>query len=367
MTINTSELSDDQVGLTVSNMEIIHKIQGLVEEHGLSDSIRNLITNEDSLNHIIDLESIETCVESLTNISRQLTNCDLEHSIVDNGIGVMSNVNLKSNCPIAYLSKSTNDRLAMSLIHDKEANTNIKKHNNDYLLHTTKDIEKHNNLSIDYDNLDKDVLSDIYNIGTESVKEVTKKYVLQPGDIVLFSEFTTIDSIQNVFTALGTFSKFTHVGIVVEKENKIYLLDATSHKGIALTSPNRYGLNNVYICIRRCSRPKLFVYEKSRTCKKFLDEVVGKEFAAASKFLRAVFGAMPVLGNNKAKKERLFCSEVVALLLKRLGLLNVKSITKNSATFTPKDFYNMRISGYDKPLAVKGRNIFTSDYNKVYK
>ena len=255
----------------------------------------------------------------------------------------------------------------MSLIHDKDPNTDIKKHNNGYLLHTTKEIEKYNNLTIDYDNISEDILKDIYNVSTENVKEITRKYVLEPGDIILFSEFTTIDSIRNLAIVLGTFSRFTHVGIVVQKEGKVYILDATGHKGIALTSPNRYGMNDKYICLRRCSSPKLFIYEKSRVCKKFIDDFVGKEFAYASKLLRAIFGPMPIIGNNKAKKNRLFCSETVGLFLKKLGLLNVNDVVENSATFAPKDFYNMKISHYGKPLASKGKNIFTDDYNKVYK
>ena len=367
MTIETNELSEVQIVQSVSDGTIIHRIYGLVKEHGLSDSIVKLITNEDSLYGHINVESVELCLEDLKNVFGKLTRHHLRHSLTEEGVGINSIIDLEKNCPIDYLDKSTNDRLAMSLFHDKDSNTNIVKHNNGYLLHTTKDINQNTNLTIDYDNLPIETLNDIYNVSLEGVREIRGKYRLEPGDIILFSEFRSIDNFQNIGIVLGTFSKFTHVGIAVKKDGKIYILDATSNKGIALTSPNRYSMNDKYICLRRCTSPKLFIYEQSRVCKKFIDEFVGKEFAESKKFLRAVFGAIPIIGNNTAKKDRLFCSETVGLLLKKLGLLNAKDAVKNSATFAPKDFYNMKISHYDKPMMSRGKNIFTEDYNKIYK
>ena len=64
----------------IDTIEILHGIAEMVHEHGLSESIINFIIKEDTLKNILDVESNDTCIDQLNDISIKLIDHDIKVS-----------------------------------------------------------------------------------------------------------------------------------------------------------------------------------------------------------------------------------------------------------------------------------------------
>ena len=177
---------------------------------------------------------------------------------------------------------------------------------------------------------------------------------LSNGDIVLFSYRGA--SIISLLVKLLTRSHFTHIGVVLEREGVGYkeIIEAIYEHGRFVQPQVKLRrlddkLENYQgdVYVRR-----LFVARDSQfeqRLNKAVQELVGRPFEGQPmQLLTCVFWAL-----QRQTNERVFCSELVAIIYQKLGLI---STHVSPARFTPGHFSQsmyLRHSALGQPMRVK--------------
>jgi len=346
----------------VTDIENINLLIEEVKAEGMSPSLENFISSEENLSQLARCDLADNCLKDLKSVSNNLNSLNLEIDIIKDQQRFFIKNKVQKNHIFNYINKDENNLFFQIVEQSFDSNITILKEDSGYVIKSLRDIEADETLSLNFNTISPDIIKECFGVSTESIS-VVSKLDLQAGDIIIFSEFTKFKKLANVFTVLLTRSIFTHVGIVVKNQNKLWMFDATMDNGVKLTSVLKYGLNEKYICVRRCSTPEMFNCEKNKDTKDFIKKYLGAEFASFTKFTRAIFGNTIVLGNRKVSPNKVFCSELLAMLLQSHGLLSLSNMKRSSATFTPKMFFSLKITNFKKPLFLRGKGILISKYD----
>lgn len=167
---------------------------------------------------------------------------------------------------------------------------------------------------------------------------------LKTGDIVLFSGKGGLSAGIKWFT----FSRWSHVGMVVRSELGVMLWESTTLTNVkdAESGKERKGVQLVALSERiKKYQGEIAVRQLNKNVDdsalkelgKLREEVRGRPYEKNElELLKSAYDL--VLGHNDENLSSLFCSELVAEAYQRMGLLENPPKGKDSNEYTPKDF-----------------------------
>ena len=179
---------------------------------------------------------------------------------------------------------------------------------------------------IEADTIESFLASSPYPIETMSLSEITS--ILKTGDLIFFvgsNEFSFF-----VGTKWTTKSPLNHVGVIVKDENDVFVFEAIKEgvtlRPIEIAYPKYRG---EVVLIRQLENPLSQSQEK--IIKEFIPEVLGKKHDATTfkGFIEQIKGVVDIylpnsdkdLFKNKPNEGSYFCSELVASVYIKIGLL----------------------------------------------
>ena len=147
---------------------------------------------------------------------------------------------------------------------------------------------------------------------------------MQAGDLIFFSGKSFISRIVEIFTL----SKFSHVGIVIDKNN---LLEALQ-EGVVITPMSEAvkRKDKIFYCPLSGSARYFFNQDAFN---KFVKGVIGKPYD----YYQAGKSALDYIRKTKEDDNKYFCSELACDILKHSGV--IKGI--NESTLSPIDLYRL--------------------------
>jgi hypothetical protein len=159
-------------------------------------------------------------------------------------------------------------------------------------------------------------------------------YLVDVGDVVMFSTKGPVGKVTRVFTS----SDYDHLGIVYKVDAaKVWIVESVDVRGVCVT---RFCVftqwSHMYhrIAIRRLRGPPNLLRRVRRRLRDDMCGIVGAEFGMfrPKKYVEK----LDSLSLADAKKQKsFFCSELVAWLFKRAGLLRP---SMESCMYTPASF-----------------------------
>lgn len=157
--------------------------------------------------------------------------------------------------------------------------------------------------------------------------------ILNSGDLLLFDT----KGIYSIIIKIATFSPCSHIGMVYKKNNELFCLesDITLHKGhdgVRLI-PLDERLN---ICKDTVYAKKLLNFNNvflTQEIEKFCDQFMNVPYE--KNILELINSAFPLFFNED-NMDSIFCSELVAYIYKKCGLLPLNVAANN---YTPASFF----------------------------
>lgn len=163
---------------------------------------------------------------------------------------------------------------------------------------------------------------------------------LKTGDVVLFSGKGFVSRMIQLFT----WSKYSHVGLVVERLGKLYVWESTTlsnlpdiftgEKTTGVQTVNLFDRIHTYdgeIAYRGLKQP--LTRAQKRVYKAFRDKVRGRPYEKSK--VQLARSAVDLLSGQKEDLSSLFCSEMNA---EAYQVLELVTEDKSSSEYTPADF-----------------------------
>lgn len=201
---------------------------------------------------------------------------------------------------------------------------------------------------------------------------------LNTGDLVLF--VGEIDHTRFLATKWTCASPIDHLGVVYKDKNgSLKIFESNSADGVNLKDLKEKIITypSEIIAVRKLKNFKR-TDEFYAIIDRFIDEHYGKqhdltdlhgqiEMARAGIDIHIPFTKVELFQNREEKLEKLFCSELIALLFSHLGFLNLRLKNELLTTneFTPSDFSNY--SNYTlRKKDIKKKQLFNMFEDEVF-